>query len=699
MYWFRSFLAVLVVSVPLFVSAQPAAGNPVKQPRILILVDGSSSMLQPWGGGLSRFNIAGKIVEKLIDSVYSVNDQVEFGLRVYGHMSPAQDNNCYDTRREVQFSKNNYTQMSLRMASLQPRGVSPIAYSLRQAAENDMPDERDYSYSVILITDGGESCGGDICAVVKTLLDRKIFFKPYILSLVDYAPLRQQYDCLGQYLQVAKNGDIPVAVGTIVEAYRKSLVLAKAADKTVRTNIPVPVPSVLHIPAPKITLPAGDPEPTRPVPPPAPAITRTELQAMPLLARLRATPLRPGNEPVFRRRRIPAMPAVQPEPEPISRQQFIALRPVTRAMQQKALALSPAPVARPRRIPRMPAVQAEPEPVVRTELASLRPRTASLSPRPLNFSSPRTPRPRRIPRMPAIRPEPDPVAAQPTPAPRPPAPARPTANPRPRPSTSTDPAKPTEAEYTATTEPARESSLEIYFTDGHGTFYSTSPEMLAKDPRTGATLKKFYRTVDFTGAPDAQLLPPGTYNILVAGRSNLIAKNVMLGPNEKKKVYIKVSKSTIRFRYEGNPKRPVSEFEAQLGKLFQPGPVIRQRCTAELEYEPASYRIEINTIPVTRFSLDVEFNTSYDVTISEPGFVQFTNTSPVGKVGLFRPVNDAFLRFLNINIVGRLEEQKMQLQPGTYEAHWIKNPNQPYATETIVRFVIRSNEVTNVELQ
>ena len=73
-----------------------------------------------------------------MDSVYSVNKDVEFSLRVYGHQSPTSMNNCFDSKQEVMFSKDNYTQMMLRLAALHPLGISPIAYSIQQAAENDM---------------------------------------------------------------------------------------------------------------------------------------------------------------------------------------------------------------------------------------------------------------------------------------------------------------------------------------------------------------------------------------------------------------------------------------------------------------------------------------------------------------------------------------------------------------------------------
>ncbi len=220
--WIKKFSVIILFLLVAF-NIQAQQKNPYKKNRILLLLDGSSSMVADWNTGTTRFKTAGDLISKLMDSVYSFNPDVEFALRVYGHQHSVPEHNCYDTKREVMFSKDNYTQMLLRLESLHPLGVSPIAYSLKQAAEEDFNDTYNYAYSLILITDGGESCGGNICEVVKTLLDKKIQFKPYIVSLVDYAPLRDQYACLGTYLQASNPTEIKQAIGTIASNYQKLL--------------------------------------------------------------------------------------------------------------------------------------------------------------------------------------------------------------------------------------------------------------------------------------------------------------------------------------------------------------------------------------------------------------------------------------------------------------------------------------------
>lgn len=194
-----------------------------KQPRILIILDGSSSMLEPWNGGSDRFRAAAGIITRLMDSVYAVNDGVEFALRVYGHQHPAQENNCYDSKLEVIFSKNNLTQMELRLAALVPRGITPVSFSLREAAEFDMVNTDANDYSIVLITDGGESCGGDVCATSLELWKKKIAVRPYVIGLVNSPGLKQQYNCLGDYLPCFAEDDVPAVIDSIVKGYRKMI--------------------------------------------------------------------------------------------------------------------------------------------------------------------------------------------------------------------------------------------------------------------------------------------------------------------------------------------------------------------------------------------------------------------------------------------------------------------------------------------
>jgi hypothetical protein len=610
--------------------------NNVKQPRILILLDGSSSMLQEWEGNNQRFKAAGDIIVKLIDSLYTVNDQVEFALRVYGHQHPAQENNCFDTKREVRFSKDNLTQMSLRLESLHPWGVSPIAYSLKEAAENDLIDPDKYNYSIVLITDGGESCGGDICAVVNELLNKKINFKPYIVSLVDYAPLKDQYSCLGKYLLVTKKSEIPNTVGTIVEAYRNMLTLTKIDQKLLQTVV-VNTPSVLKTNIPSFKMAAD-------------TVYATITQ-----------PVEP-----------------KPQPKPVQQKPPVVVPPVKPAAPEKDL------------------TDRTVTPILKDNISTLKLRDTRKTFQIIYVTG--LFKQVTVPAYAVISPEPVEVPEPPKPTPPPPVK---TLQPRANTTVAANiPAPPTpkEAPFTIERKESQETTLEVYFTNGKGKFYQTTPKVILKDPKTSKEVHKFFRTVNASGNPDPQKIPTGMYNLTVEGKSNVLVKNVEIKEGNQNKVMVKVNNGTLVFTYEGNPKRPVSEYYAIVNRRFEQGPTIRQACTQELEYEPGTYYVEVNTLPVHKRSLTLDFNSQYEMHIPEDGKVNFTNRNKVGKVSLYMPLGDKFLKFHELDVNGSANGQPLTIQPGVYEAHYKQNPNLPYAEETVKKFYIKSNQVTDLEL-
>lgn len=628
---FFRFLVILFFIAFHQVSTAQTLPDGMKQPRILILLDGSSSMVQPWSKDATRFKTAGRIITSLMDSIYHLNDQVEFALRVYGHQYPVQENNCYDTKQEVMFSKNNLTQMSLRLNALHPMGVSPIAFSLKEAAEMDLTDELHNAYSIVLITDGGESCNGNICDVVKTLLDKKIDFRPYILSLVDYKPLQKEYDCLGNYLTAANEPQINTAIETIMESYRKVLTLPNIVSK--------PVPTAL----------AATPKPALITPP----------------------------------------KVIIAPPPPLKKDTFSSatVHPTTPIKQEPVITHTPANV-----------------PLLAKEIIFPVPLFPSLRYFPVYFATPSYKKV-TVPRFTPVQPEPVPVIAEaPKPKPTPPPAPKPTPPPAPKPKPTpvaqNNPQKPKEAPFTIETEDAQETTVEVYFTDGHGKFFSSTPQLIFSDARNGQTIQKFYRTVDASGNPDPQNIKAGTFNITTLGKSLTLMKNVTITEKKKNKVIVKVTNGALKFVYAGNAKRPVDEYEAIITKRFDGRvPAIRQHCNVELEYTPGNYYGEIDTKPITRFNLDIDFGGETVKEIPEPGFLQLQNPNNYRRVVLYYPLGDKYLSFYTADIANMPQPEKLDLLPGVYEAHFIKTPNIPYSKETIIQFHVTSNKLTSLTLE
>ncbi len=128
--------------------------------RILFVLDASRSMTGKWQGE-SKYTIARTILSDILDSINTI-DHVQVALRMYGHTKHFPPQECNDTRLEVPFGENNIGEIKFRMRQLSPKGTSPIAASLLKSKDDFTPCTNCRNI-VILITDGIEECGGDIC--------------------------------------------------------------------------------------------------------------------------------------------------------------------------------------------------------------------------------------------------------------------------------------------------------------------------------------------------------------------------------------------------------------------------------------------------------------------------------------------------------------------------------------------------------
>jgi len=163
--------------------------------RILFLLDGSGSMLAKWESTY-RITVAKKLLSDLVDSLRN-DENLELALRIYGHQYDRRQRRCDDTRLEAPFTPNNHDHIINVLKNVGPKGTTPIAYALEQAA-NDFP-EGDVRNIIIIITDGVESCDGDPCAVSLALQRKEIFLKPFIIGIGMDANFEEQFGCMGSF--------------------------------------------------------------------------------------------------------------------------------------------------------------------------------------------------------------------------------------------------------------------------------------------------------------------------------------------------------------------------------------------------------------------------------------------------------------------------------------------------------------------
>jgi Ca-activated chloride channel homolog len=196
-----------------FAYAQKAQRLMPEKTRILFVLDGSGSMRAEWDG-TQRMNIAKLRLGELIDSL-RVNPNVELALRVYGHQFPPKAQNCQDSKLEVPFKARNNAELKNRLMQIDPKGVTPIAYSLEQATK-DFPEDRNYRNLIIMITDGLESCKGDPCAIALGLQKKGILLKPYIIGLGVGKDFTQAFSCMGKAYDARSSADFKNLLGSVI---------------------------------------------------------------------------------------------------------------------------------------------------------------------------------------------------------------------------------------------------------------------------------------------------------------------------------------------------------------------------------------------------------------------------------------------------------------------------------------------------
>ncbi len=215
---YRRFFRFLVITV-LFWSGSTLVWSQNQKPntpppsttRILFIFDASQSMYGRWQSD-TKFNIAKKIMSEWLDSI-SVIPNVELALRLYGHQRTFPPQDCTDTKLEVPFAPGNASKIKAKLRAIEPRGTTPLAYALEQAA-NDFPPRENCRNVIVLITDGIEECGGDPCAVSTLLQSKGIILKPFIIAIGN--DFNQAFGCVGTYFDATVESNFRHALQIVI---------------------------------------------------------------------------------------------------------------------------------------------------------------------------------------------------------------------------------------------------------------------------------------------------------------------------------------------------------------------------------------------------------------------------------------------------------------------------------------------------
>lgn len=179
--------------------------------QVMLVMDSSGSM---WGqiDGTSKRDIARKAVREMIDRNPALNAA---GLMAYGHRRTG---DCADI--ELVRMPGADVPLPDAVDRLSPVGKTPLSAAVRQAA--DAMNIREERATVILVTDGVETCDLDPCATGTELEASGIDFTAHVVGFGLSEQEGRQVACLaeltgGRYFAAANASELAAALETVSE--------------------------------------------------------------------------------------------------------------------------------------------------------------------------------------------------------------------------------------------------------------------------------------------------------------------------------------------------------------------------------------------------------------------------------------------------------------------------------------------------
>jgi hypothetical protein len=227
-------LAGLVIFLLYLLSSGPVYGAP----QVEFIVDFSASMGEGTKDSAGTELVRGALREAL----RVLPADFEAAVRVYGHRETREQRgaSCRDTELLIPFQRGLSPQSLAPLDQLSPRGLTPLAHAIAESAKDftAVREER----SIILITDGADTCDGDPVAVIRELQRRGFKTVVHTIGLNLTPGAREQ---LGGIAAVgggvfASVGDMPSMRRGILKALKSSFTSLRGIDTSGRGDLDSP---------------------------------------------------------------------------------------------------------------------------------------------------------------------------------------------------------------------------------------------------------------------------------------------------------------------------------------------------------------------------------------------------------------------------------------------------------------------------
>ena len=200
---------------------------------VLFMVDASGSMSQQLQGRM-KMDIAKDAISSVLEEI---PDSVPMGLRAYGHRfdkNKLDQENCLETELLVPIEKGAKVRIIQEVNKLQPRGHTPIAYSLSKAPE-DFP-HFDAERIIILVSDGKETCGGNPLEVINDLKRRGFKFVVNTIGFDVDEETRRQLKAIsdasgGKYMDAGNAQELGESLKKVTKEIRQKITFGEDAKR------------------------------------------------------------------------------------------------------------------------------------------------------------------------------------------------------------------------------------------------------------------------------------------------------------------------------------------------------------------------------------------------------------------------------------------------------------------------------------
>ena len=198
-----------------FLAALPLSAQTRETAATILVLDASGSM---WGqiDGVNKIVIAREVIGDLLTRI---PENMALGLTMYGHNRRG---DCSDIETMVEPGIGNREEIARIVNSVNPRGRTPLSDAVIQAAEALRYTEN--PATVILVSDGRETCNRNTCEVGLALEQAGIDFTAHVIGFdVAEADDIAQLQCLaentgGQFLSASNAAELADALQQVAVA-------------------------------------------------------------------------------------------------------------------------------------------------------------------------------------------------------------------------------------------------------------------------------------------------------------------------------------------------------------------------------------------------------------------------------------------------------------------------------------------------